>query len=230
MNISFTPWESRFPKSHGPCLHRMSLTQACMFPRCLLLDGLQATSNSPRVNSAASPNSSSAPVSLLIGAPHHLPNGQSQKPKHHPKCFPSTLPAPLVTKARESHPQRPSTLASSLAAPCWHSLIPKSGFPQRAHSPFPAAVRCSSHHLQEEAQTPWPALKPLLGPATSPLWPLHSSRPQLLSLVHHAVYALVEPLHSWAVCLGCSSLPHPHLLSDNPTNALQDSAEVSWPS
>lgn len=202
-----------------------------MLPRCLPAPGWppgHLPVDAPRVNSAASPNCSSASVSLLIGGPAICPTAKARSPSIIQNASPATPSTQMVTKTRESQPQVCLPLAFSrmtcllsgrpVSALC-HSQIQ---LPTATHLLFAVALRCSSLHLQREAQTPWSAFKLRRGPATCPLCPGHSKQPELLLL--HAVYPLIESLQGCSFCLEFCSLPSPHPSSDSSTNALWDSA------
>lgn len=174
MNISFIPWESRFPESHEPlstsnlfvsglASHFSDHRSTCFPDAC--------SWKAPRTlpNQCTQRELSSIPQLLSCFCqpshrrPPHLPNGQSQKPKHHPKCLPHhTLSTQMVPKTMESQPQHPSNLSASHLLPgddtcllSGHSMLSLSHSPTQlptvAYLLFPAAIRCSSHHLQKEA-------------------------------------------------------------------------------
>lgn len=108
-------------------------------------------------------------------------------------------------------------------------LYPQSGFPQQlgdVHYFLPLSDVVALHHLQKEAQTPWPASKPPSGPGTSRSHPMRSSQPELLSLLQSALS--LSPLSlCTSVPSAWSVLPSPTPISDCCTNALQDMASVS---
>lgn len=71
-----------------------------------------------------------------------------------------------------SHLPWVTTFSSSLFALHGNFLFPKSNFPQQLGDIyyFLQLSDVAPRYLQKAVQTPWPALKPLLGPVTSPLF------------------------------------------------------------
>lgn len=99
MNISFIPWESHFPESHGPlstsnlfvsglASHFSDHRSACFPDACSWKAPRRLPNQCTQHELSSIPQLLSCFCQPSHRRPPHLPNGQSQKPRHHPKCLP----------------------------------------------------------------------------------------------------------------------------------------------
>lgn len=158
MNISPTPG-NLFPKVVGPQSHSTRLSQPqhlISLTMCLHASQMPPLGWSPGILQVNAPAVNSA-------APHQLCSSAS-----------ISLPFEVPTKVRESPPQCPSNpppLTSSprcctcllTGRPALALLHPRPSFPKQLGDIYdflPLSDVVALHHLQKEAQTPWPASKP----------------------------------------------------------------------